>query len=322
MSKHSSFDRFIAPQFSEEDKQEMLEEAGKRKMAEGGARHEQEQEKTPVQIETCLLMDELTNRLRQKYGLEPLAVPAQNIHIIDLPLNRGEIEIGGLFSAKTQSVIVRPARSKTEFADYVCHELIHFKSHGAIQVPTEGDELDFGYRGGFTTNSRDGKSTYYSMLDEGLTEELSKRTVEELKRNRHSLVADEAEETSKVQAEYGKKNGEVGEFFSKDLLWAKYLDENDPRRAEYRVTGFEYAYTEQRDVLYMLVDKLYAKNAGQFTDKEQVFDLFFKGKMQGNFLSIAKLIDKTFGKGTFRKIGELSGSAKTMEEYKEFVESL
>ena len=292
-------------------------------MAESGKqKFEKEQEKNPIQVETCLLMDELTNKLRQKYGLEPLSVPVENIHIVDVPLQQSGTELGGQFDAEHQFVIVRPARSKTEFADYVCHELIHFKSHGAVQVPTEGDTLDFMYRSGFKAHSRDAKRTYFGMLDEGLTEELSKRVVEELKKSRHQLIADEAEETRKVQAEYGVKAGEVGEFFSKDLMWAKYLDENDPKRAQYRVTGFEYAYTEAREVLHTLVSKLYGLNQELFTDKEQIFDLFFKGKLQGNFLGIAKLIDKTFGQGTFRKIGELSGTAKTMDDYKKFVESL
>ena len=49
-------------------------------------------------------------------------------------------------------------------------------------------------------------------------------------------------------------------------------------------------------------------------DKEEVFDLFASAALTGNLLTIGKLIDKTFGLGTFRKIGEMGNDQAVQKE--------
>jgi len=44
-----------------------------------------------------------------------------------------------------------------------------------------------------------------------------------------------------------------------------------------------------------------------------------KGMMTGDILPVGRLVDKTFSKGTLRKIGELDSDIKMQEE---FVDSL
>ena len=71
-------------------------------MTEGGEKHKRSKIKIQVQVVTCLLMDDLTNKLRKKYGFKSLKDRVENIHIIDLPLKRDDTEIGELSeSAKT-----------------------------------------------------------------------------------------------------------------------------------------------------------------------------------------------------------------------------
>jgi len=68
-----------------------------------------------------------------------------------------------------------------------------------------------------------------------------------------------------------------------------------------------------------LLDKLYQKNQDKFKDREQVFDVFAKSMLSGNLLPVGRLVDRTLGKGTFRKIGELD---KDIQKQKEFIEKL
>ena len=52
-----------------------------------------------------------------------------------------------------------------------------------------------------------------------------------------------------------------------------------------------------------MIDDLYLKNKGSFESKEDVFDLIAKAVLTGRLLSVARLMEKTHGKGSFRKLG-------------------
>ena len=53
---------------------------------------------------------------------------------------------------------------------------------------------------------------------------------------------------------------------------------------------------------------LYEENKDKFDSYEDLFKLFSAAMFKGDLLPIARLIEDTFGKGTFRKIGESSKS--------------
>jgi len=319
--KLSSFDSIVAQGFSEDDKKELLQSIGPYKMEQGGKLVEGELEKSSEQIEVCRLINDLTNEIRKEYGLETFDIPVENIHVFPLNLYFGDgSEVGGIFYPENQNVIVRQGGSLLEFADYVCHELIHFKSHGALQVTTEG-EIDFQYRSGFKSASRDGKKSYFRHIDEGLTEMISKQLIEKLKAENHTLFKRDIEETERVKQEY-RDNKEVTEFFaSGDILSAHFLPENDPNRLMgFNIKYIPYAYKGQRDCIGELMDKIYKKNSDQFTDTDEIYRLFVKGKLEGNYLSIGRIIDQTYGKGTFRKLGEVSSAE--LPDFENFVHEL
>jgi hypothetical protein len=317
--KFSSFDKMIIKGFSADPRQDdFREDVGRNGMAEGSKRMPYEKEKTSSQIEICRLMNQMTNDMRVKYGLQPFDISVSNIHITgnNLQLANGT-EIGGFFDTPRQRAIVREARSNTEFADFVGHELTHFKSFGAIQLPLgEETQLDYEYRVGFAAKSRDGKQEFFHMIDEALTEELTIEMIESLKESNHPLFANDAKETSQVLAEYGDKLG-----FSDNLMQAYYLPDDHPQRDRFRVSGIPYAYPEERQVLNVLIDKIYDGNTQDFAERDEVFDLFIQGKMQGNLLGIGRVIERTFGKGTFRKLGKVS-SSQDIADYRDFVERL
>jgi hypothetical protein len=318
MEKVSSFDKLVVQGYAADSSLEALRiDLGRAKMAEGGKPMEGEKKKTPAQLEICALMNVLTNNLRAEYGLLPFNVPVENIHVFgnNLHLEDG-LEIGGMFDAPGQLALVRECRSNTEFADYLAHELIHFKSFGAVQLPSDGDNLDYHYRAGFAAHNRDGSRHFFHDVDEALTEEMAKRLVESLKASHHRLFEDETEETLRVQAEHRSNPN-----FSTDIVIARHLEDSHPMRDRYKVMGTPYPYQEEREILNSLIDKIFERNRQKFAKREEVFNLFAKGKLQGNFLGIGKVIEQTFGRGSFRKIGELS-SLEDAAEYRDYVKTL
>ena len=84
------------------------------------------------------------------------------------------------------------------------------------------------------------------------------------------------------------------------------------------LAGEGFGYRRERDILRQLIQKLFRRNP-QFKDVSEVHDLFRRGMITGDILPVGRLIDRTFGRGTLRQIGELDSDIDTQEK---FVKSL
>lgn len=184
------------------------------------------------------------------------------------------------FSPLTQSICVKSTESKLIFLEKVTHEIIHFKSYSALQITnTEEPRVD-GYRLGLSIISRDGKTTYFEKLDEAVTEELTKKVVLELMNG--PLFNNEGDKTEQTKANL-------------------------------------FTYKEEREFLNNLIDKIFEVNKEKFKNKDELMEIFYKGMLNGNIFPLAKLVDSSFGKGSFRRLGELD---QKLKEKKDFIESL
>lgn len=65
------------------------------------------------------------------------------------------------------------------------------------------------------------------------------------------------------------------------------------------------SYEKGREYLNDLVDVIFRENEDKFKDRDEVFEIFFKAMMTGNILPLGRIIEKTLGKGSFRRIGEI-----------------
>ena len=52
-----------------------------------------------------------------------------------------------------------------------------------------------------------------------------------------------------------------------------------------------------------LIGEIYVKNSESFSSEEDVFKMFAEAVMTGRLLKVARIIEKTFGKGSFRQFG-------------------
>ncbi|MDX1608399.1 MAG: hypothetical protein R3251_04275, partial [Candidatus Spechtbacterales bacterium] len=261
----------------------------------------------------------VTNELRNKYGLADFDIPAKNIHI--LPENEwvnifGEDNGGdGVYSPSGQGILVEDdSEMKIYFAKKLLHEILHAKAYQAIQVIGEENPKLRQYRDGIVVHSRDGEVIYFANFYEALTEELAKKYLKQLLDN--PVFKNEVEDSSKIMQESSGTKDDSGEPLFNDETF--YVYEGEDEKGPWLRTH-EFTYQRPRKILNTLIDKLYERNEDKFESREEVFELFEKGMITGNILPLGRTIDRTFGKGIFRKIGELD---ENLDELEEFVNSL
>lgn len=329
MEKYPSFERVVG-KISEEEKTEILERKAETfndqyfEELEG-----KEREKTLEELEIIDLVNRATNEVLQEYGGESFDIPAENIHIIlEEMWPDKESKSSAFYNTIKQAVAVRDQPAKVVFLKKLFHELLHFKSYKSLQV-TDNDQPHLrSYRVGLSVVSRDGEKMYLNIINEAVTEELNKRFVIKLLNN--PLVLKEWQQTRSVINKYPNSVTEDDEpLFDDDTYYAKVVNKDTWKDSIGRLFGTtkkprtifseRFTYKNERDTLNSLIDRLYEKNLGDFLDREEVFRLFAEGMFSGNLLTVGKLIEKTFGAGTFRKIGELSRDPR---EQKEFIEAL
>ena len=288
--KFSSFDRMVG--VSKEEEEYLQKKARERFEDQSFEELEgKEQPKTPEEGRIIKLANSLTDRIREKYGLEGFDIPKDNIHVIDSKQWVGRIKTGGLYSPSKQAIYIRDDLAYMVFSRSLTHELLHFKSYNALQKRI-GEEKFSIYRMGLITESRKDETFYFDKLTEAVTEELAKKYISEIWTD--PVFEDELKETKRLKEKYP-------EYDDEDMYW---LGEFEGENGEKIIKHETFAYKEERKDLLLGIEKLFKENSNRFQSKEEVWDIFFKAMLDGKLISLGKLIDKTFGKGSFRKMGE------------------
>ena len=291
--------------------------------------------KSAEQIETINLVNDETNKLLEKYGLEKFDIGPDNIHLLDKNTyenfreNRKNKENKGsaVFKILNQSIIINQdvSFSKTLFVHRLFHEMIHFKSRQEIHISKDKKAVG---KVGILINPKleleadiKKEDEYFNNLCEAITEELSVRFQKNVIRNHPDF-----EEENKLIEEYIEKRKLDGvnlniDEFSAVLKKTFYSAEAD-KKEKIKFSPQRATYKKQRIIFNTLVDKLYDKNQDKFEDREEVFDLFAKSIFTGNIVSRGswgRLVDETFGSGTLQKIAEKDYDLK---ELKDLIEDL
>src|SRR2546430_11640108 len=121
--------------------------------------------------------------------------------------------------------------------------------------------------------------------------------------------------TKKIIDQYPGASRDTGKtLFTPDIYYAQLREESKAKKwlkAIGRIFGFkkiikeepdilcqEMAYPQERKIFNTLIDRLYKKNADQFSNHEAIFNIFAKGMLAGNILPLGRLVDCTLGGGT------------------------
>jgi len=133
--------------------------------------------------------------------------------------------------------------------------------------------------------------TLFSKYNEAITESLKTRFETENFGNIPSL-----EEKFREKNEWIASLAAEGSDTADDAEWLEHVGEN---------VIFHYnSYPDERQDFNNILRMIAHKNPDRFTSQEEVFDLFARAYFTGHVLEVARLIESTLGKGSFRKIGE------------------
>lgn len=299
MNPESSIKRFIGketPELSKEQARKTLEDRFAN--PEFAAI---EREKTPEEKEIITFVNEKTNELLAAYGIEPFDVPVENIHFIKEDEWQKRTDATAIYYNQLQGIVLRDLPQKMVLANTVFHEMLHFKSFNGIELV---DDVMEEQRSGIRTHTRPERQDALRGINEAVIEELSKRFTLSLQ---EPLFKKEIEESKTILA---KKD------FGEDAYYASLVSEED-KTATYEVARF--AYAEERNNLTSLIHKIRERSSRSFGSDEEVFSIFVQALFKPNLLELGKLLDETFGVGTFRKIALMN---KDHEASKEFIDSL
>lgn len=323
MEKFSSFERVVGS-ISENEKQRILQEKGE--VFDDQVFEElrgREREKTSEELQIISLANKATNEIRRKYGMDDFEIPSDNIHVITeeaWPKEKGD----AFYNSTLQGIAAREQPAKIVFLKKVLHEMLHFKSYNALQVTKGVDPELAEYRVGLTVHARDGKRIYFVNLNEAVTEEMTKRLF--LTLSQTSLFTEEARQTEKVITRYPRAVTRSGDsLFDEDTFYAEVEGKKSWKESVGRLFGAQeepkkittegFTYQSERRVLNILIDKILERNHDTFQNRDEVFDIFAEGMMTGNLLTVGRLIERTFGSGTLRRIGELDSDIKAQEKF-------
>lgn len=279
-----------------------------------------ERPKSPEELEIIGLANEETNKLRKKFGLSELNISPKNIYLVpyNAPWPKNYEKSDSYYVAPGQFSVVREPSveqlrdSRLILAENVLHEMLHFKLYNSLKK-LENYPMYKPYRVGLEIYERDDSSrSYFGNLDEAITEELTIRLLSKVVK--HPLFKKDLEQTKKAKELFVNKKTENGESLVRGSEFYIYFDEENSM-----LQAAHYTKERERKSLNKLIEKIYQKNIDKFKSKDEVFYLFVQAVVTGRIIGLGRVIDNTFGKGTFRKIAEADQDINQLEE---LIESL
>ena len=292
-------------------------------------------EKSPAAKELIVFLTKEVPEFAREYGATPIRLREEHIRFIPSeifdPFGKtinaiafeGESYEAGHYDIRFQEIDIRydGPMVLTHLARVLIHEILHFQSFQSLVVNRPGDWTGTGRRIGFGTGTRSGEH-YFAEIDEAVIDELSDRFMQRIASGaiEHELLQKflqqekVAIERMSAQPEWRQQIKEemmrpISKQIGKSAL--KNIREEDliHRFALQNISGKGYAavsttYPGERLNLLGLTREIFAKNKNRFASEEEVFTLFAKASMSGNYLELARMYEKTFGKGSFRRLGK------------------
>ncbi|MDD5464392.1 MAG: hypothetical protein PHP62_04535 [Candidatus Moranbacteria bacterium] len=274
---------------------------------------EHECPKSPEELICIDLANQETNRLLELSGVESYDFPATNVHIFDEYFIKeqygSDFETGRAY-AEGQSIILSEdevRNNKIGFASIVFHEMFHVKSL-FVQHAVRKQEEDETFKTRITTyrkgllvcspqpkhDDENEEHVHFAGLNEAVTAQAEKIFFGKLLNNQ--LFADErkklySEEVVAFKSELFKDKG----ITEDEIIFVS--DKNNGKREYLRI-----GYAKQREVLEYVCREI-AQDLG--VSEEEVFNKFVKSQFNGHLVELGNMIEKSFGKGSFRRLGDM-----------------
>lgn len=265
----------------------------------------------PKSASELILLDfvnQETSRLMADTGIDPYNIPVDNIHIIKSDFYKkkfgSDLSLGRAYF-RHQTIILsdRHRGNPIYFGLLTFHELLHLKGHFSIEVEKELGRLSE-YREGVTVNSsilsqkkKEGHQ-HFLGLHEAIVSEAEKQFLPTLLN--HPLLKTQKQWLESTEGKSKKRKlAETTHMPEDEIFWVSGDKEN-------KLMNFD--YKPQRDTLNYICDEIVKQFPEKFQNSGEVFKVFLKAHFSGQLLEIGRLVDQTFGSGSFRILGNMETS--------------
>lgn len=235
-----------------------------------------------------IVLSEMNDFVKLYGGYMP-PVTKEHLHSvseIDRDVHAPAIKGGAGYLPEYQRIYVVESYGNSNFlkGHVLAHELLHFSSFQSYVTQELHDVVAITpRRRGLEMINSDNTGGFFGKLDEAVIEELAITFTNKYLTKNEWLRKDFENHTGYSNGIFEIERGENG-----DSVFVSH------------------AYEKERVSLRHLVNDLFERNKDKFSVPDEVFLLFAKGALTGKVLELARLIENTYGKGWFRKIGEMT----------------
>ena len=258
-----------------------------------------EKEKTEEEIKMVkIVLERLDNFMKDMGDPNPLKIRPEQVHFLyPDKIKAANLPLINFFDRRRQFIGICDLGNSLENMQGLAHETIHAHSFQSLEIDKDKSVSD--RRFGIRTKIRGGQNYYFEEINEAITEELT------IIFDRNYLVSvpgleKELELRQKfIDAHLQSNDPEIRE--SADEI--AYIKVNNQKQ-QLEATG--YSYPAARERFGSLVKEVFKANETLFKSEDEVFMLFVQAAMGGRMLDLARVVEKTYGKGSFRKLGKVT----------------
>ncbi len=258
--------------------------------------------KSEQEIVLIQCINDATNDLLKEFDMDPYDVPVENYHILLPNLYKELAIIGHAMARWSEQAILFNANHFSEnpvyFGSIAFHETLHMKGYLSLEVRAENGTIYIkADRKGVAVAglSQNADHTHFEGLGEAIiSRQQQKFTIQllsmpGLEHEKEWLLSDEAMALKKQIAE---RNG----LSEDDIIWVDKGKTDD---------WVGLGYESQRKALEYVCGEIQKELSDQFSTADDVFKEFLKAHFTGRLLPITRLVEKTFGEGSFRLLGNM-----------------
>lgn len=263
--------------------------------------------KSPKELACIDFANKETNSLMREAGVEPYDIPAENFHIVPSELYKKAAGEGGSATTYTtkQGILFDAEQFRGNavlFGGVALHEALHLKAHLTIEVNEDSNDVDVthyrqgvsikalqkhGYTGEFHEHFRGLHEAIVAIHEKKSLSKLLE--LPELAKEKEWFLSDVAQTLKK---EISQRKGVPEE----DIIWVGENGKDDWEPV---------SYSKQRKVLEYVCSEIQKQFSDRYHNADKVFSEFLKSNFTGQLLHVARLVEKTFGEGSFRLLGNM-----------------
>jgi hypothetical protein len=240
-----------------------------------------ERPKLPWELACIGIANQIVMNVMTKYGLNCILTDPNQVHILARSIPGIIPGIGAYMRYSRQSIVVVQAQTPETLVNYLVHEMLHRNSYFSLRLDEKTGDWEPERLGFDMANNNHGQ------IDEAIISTLAIRSVNSPEISENQLLKPYFQEL-----ENARKRPLVKILAGSDHIYGLHK--------KFCIT-FPVAdtYSKQRKLLDVLVAKIASKNN---VDPETIFDQFAKTTLGQSLIGIGRVVDRTFGNGTFRRI--------------------